>query len=346
MNRLDRALGILLFLRGNKEVSAQELARRFEVSSRTIYRDIETLSALGVPIYAERGRAGGFRLLEGYFLPPITFTQDEALALVVGLTLLRSLRSKPFAVAMDTAEKKLLAAVSDQLRGVLLEAQQRIGFEMPRADIFHPERLFPQDTSAARQPTDAPDGQVVQIFLQGIFNRRAVALHYRSPYRRKDEYPILDPLGVFWDREYWYLVGKETGETAAPRLWRADRVIEIRSHPLESQSLADFDVRAYLGRNWLGAAMRRWVQEAPVQIRLTQDQAARLQQDWYFRHAQFEQLPNGDILMSFGESNPNTVLELLRWLGPGAELMQPRQWRGLIQRQLQELLALYGEDGD
>lgn len=346
MHRLDRALGILLFLRGNREVSAQELARRFEVSSRTIYRDIETLSALGVPIYAERGRAGGFRLLEGYFLPPITFTQDEALALVVGLTLLRSLRSKPFAVAMDTAEKKLMAAVSDQLRGVLLEAQQRIGFEMPRTDIFHPERLFSQDTPAAQQPTEAADGQVVQIFLQGIFNRRVVALHYRSPYRRKDEYPILDPLGVFWDREYWYLVGKEPGQTTAPRLWRADRVIEIRPHTLESQSLADFDVHEYLGRNWLESAMQRWVQEAPVQIRLTQRQAERLRQDWYFRHAQFEPLADGAMLMSFGESNPDIVLELLRWLGPGAELIQPAQWRGVIRRQLRELLALYSDDID
>jgi predicted DNA-binding transcriptional regulator YafY len=343
MNRLDRALGILLFLRGKKEVSAQELARRFEVSSRTIYRDIETLSALGVPIYAERGRDGGFRLLEGYFLPPITFTQDEALGLVVGLTFLRSLRSKPFAAAMDTAEKKLLAAVSDQLRGVLLEAQQRIGFEMPRADIFHPERVFPHDIPGIQPPAEATDGQVVQHFLQGIFTRRAVALHYRSPYRGKDEYPILDPLGVFWDREYWYLVGKEAGKTTAPHIWRADRVLAIQPYSQESESLADFDVHAYLGRAWLGSAMQRWVQEAPVQIRLAQRQAARLQQDWYFRHAQFEPLADGKMLMSFGESNPDTVLELLRWLGPGAELVQPTQWRSLIKRHLQELLALYSD---
>ena len=116
MHRLDRALGILLALRGGKEVSAQQLAKQFEVSSRTIYRDMETLSALGVPIYAERGRAGGFRLLQGYFLPPIMFTRDEALGLVIGLTLLQAMRSRPFALALDSAEKKLLAAVSDPHR--------------------------------------------------------------------------------------------------------------------------------------------------------------------------------------------------------------------------------------
>ena len=68
MNRLDRALGILLVLRTGATVSAAELAQRFEVSPPTIYRDIEALGAIGVPVYAEMGRAGGFRLVEGYFL--------------------------------------------------------------------------------------------------------------------------------------------------------------------------------------------------------------------------------------------------------------------------------------
>lgn len=74
MNRLDRALGILLWLRCRKTVSAAELAKQFEVFQRTIYRDIETLSELGIPVYAEMGRAGGFRLLDGYFLPPVMFS--------------------------------------------------------------------------------------------------------------------------------------------------------------------------------------------------------------------------------------------------------------------------------
>lgn len=70
MQRFDRVLGILLFLRSKQSVSAAELARHFEVSVRTIYRDLETLSAVGVPLYAERGRQGGVRLLQGYFCHP------------------------------------------------------------------------------------------------------------------------------------------------------------------------------------------------------------------------------------------------------------------------------------
>ena len=81
--RFDRLFGILLLLRGGRAVPAGELARRFGVSRRTIYRDLEALSAAGVPVYAERGRGGGTRLLEGYFLPPLMFSRGEGIALLL-----------------------------------------------------------------------------------------------------------------------------------------------------------------------------------------------------------------------------------------------------------------------
>jgi len=118
MNRLDRALGILLLLRGGRAFSAAELSRRFEVSTRTIYRDVDMLCTLGVPIYAEMGRAGGFRLVEGYFLPPITFSVGEATSLLTGLALLGRLRVRPFSADLAAAGDKLLAEVAERLRGL------------------------------------------------------------------------------------------------------------------------------------------------------------------------------------------------------------------------------------
>src|SRR5579859_7809866 len=139
MQRFDRILGILLFLRTKPSISAAELARHFAASTRTIYRDLETLSALGVPLYAERGRQGGVRLLPGYFLPPLMFTQQEAIALLFGLTLQKSLRVIPFPAESSMAERKLLAALPDSLRSLLAKAEHLVGFEETPADIFHPE---------------------------------------------------------------------------------------------------------------------------------------------------------------------------------------------------------------
>src|SRR5687767_13961572 len=135
MNRFDRMLGLLLHLRGGQAVSAQALARHFEVSRRTIYRDVDALSALGMQVYARRGAEGGFQLLEGYFLPPLMFTQGEAVSLLLGLTLLHRLAARPLAREQDSAERKLLAAVPEPLRATLAKASQLVGFETGAGDI-------------------------------------------------------------------------------------------------------------------------------------------------------------------------------------------------------------------
>lgn len=108
MNRFERMFGILLHLRSGQPVTATDLAQRYGVSTRTIYRDVDTLSAMGVPVYAERGRSGGLRLLEGFYLPPLMFTEKEAISLLLGLQALRTLRVRPLLPEMGTAGEKLL----------------------------------------------------------------------------------------------------------------------------------------------------------------------------------------------------------------------------------------------
>jgi predicted DNA-binding transcriptional regulator YafY len=341
MNRLDRALGILLLLRGGKTYSAAELSRRFEVSARTIYRDVEMLCAVGVPIYAELGRTGGFRLVEGYFLPPVMFSVGEAISLLLGLTLLRRLRARPFAAELETGEQKLLAAVPEQLRDTLAHAQQIVGFERMPADIFHPERPDPAGPAA----DDTREGAAVGVFLQAILDRATVALDYRSPYSGRTVHIVVTPRGLLWDRDRWYLAGWQAGRGEDTRLWRADRVLAIAPHaPIGAPGPA-FDVGTLLGHHWLRAAMESWREHAPVTIRLTRQQAERLRQDWYYRHAHFEDLPGDQVLMTFGEGDRAVVLDLLRWLGPGAELIAPVAWRAALRAELAQMLETYAEEG-
>jgi predicted DNA-binding transcriptional regulator YafY len=340
MNRLDRALGILLLLRGGKTLSAAELSQRFEVSTRTIYRDVEMLAAVGVPIYAEMGRAGGFRLVEGYFLPPVMFSVGEAISLLLGLTLLRRLRARPFAAELETSEQKLLAAVPEQLRETLSHAQQIVGFERIPADIFHPERPDP----GAPATDDRREGAAVGVFLQAILDRTIVALDYRSPYSARTVHVVVTPCGLLWDRDRWYLAGRQANRGEETRLWRADRVLAITPQAPTGAPSPAFDVGTLLGHRWLRAAMEGWRATAPVTIRLTRQQAQRLQQDWYYRHAHFEELPEDQVLMTFGEGERAVVLELLRWLGPGAELVAPVEWRVALRTELAQMLDTYAED--
>jgi predicted DNA-binding transcriptional regulator YafY len=359
MNRFDRALAILLLLRSGKTLSAPELARRLEVSTRTIYRDIETLSTVGVPVYAEIGREGGFRLLEGYFLPPIAFSVGEATSLITGLAMLERLRARPFATELDSATQKLLVVMPDALHKVLSQSQRLIGFEAIPEDIFHPEKVQainpppggPQrhNEVAAIRTTYPAETEAITVFLKGIYERQAVELTYHSPYGKESEAAqLVAPCGIVWDRNRWYLVGRrlEDGpshQSKEPRLWRADRIVSITSTKKPVEGLEGFDIKQVLERQWLSQAMVQWAEMAPVIIRMTCAQAQRLKLDWYFAHARFEELSTraGEVLMTFGENNQSFVFELLRWLGPGAELIEPEGWRKAFSEDIRAMLRNY-----
>lgn len=338
MKRTDRMLGILLRLRGEQVITASELASHFEVSVRTIYRDVDALSELGVPIYAERGRTGGFKLLQGYFLPALAFTKEEAISLTLGVTMLRSLRTRPHASALDSAERKLLAAMPPGLSAILSAAEKFIGVESP------PNDAFAQEESKPVRDTELPDEgehRAIDTFLRGILDGTAVRLRYRSPYRSSSSELRAAPRGAFWDRQHWYLVGEVVGRDGATRLWRADRVEEICATREPVGVNLAFDVRNLLGRAWLRAAMSEWSRESPVRIRLTVAQADRLRGDWYYGQATFELLDDQTVIMTFGESQRDYVFALLRWLGPEAELLEPCEWRQQLRDELSVMAARY-----
>ncbi len=345
MNRLDRIMGILLLLRGGKAVSASDMARRFEVSTRTIYRDVEVLSVLGVPVEAEMGRTGGFVLREGYFLPPVTLGPEEAVSLLLGLILMRRLRVLPFPAEADFAERKLLAALPEDTRRLMERASRLIGFEPVPADLLHPERDDP--LARPRGEADEAEAKVVGRFLEALLSRSRVRLRYRSPYRGGDEPPReVEPRGIVWDRDRWYLVGDVEVRPGEPRMWRADRVEEIGPGPAMRPTAGGFDVESLLGRRWLAKAMERWRGEDPVaRVAMGRDQAERLRRDWYYGHALFEELPDGRVAMSYGEGDPEAAAALVRWLGPGAELLEPAEWRARLAAGLRSLLEAHEGPG-
>jgi predicted DNA-binding transcriptional regulator YafY len=274
------------------------------------------------------------------------FSRDEAIALLLGLIVVRSLRVVPFQEAVDSASHKLLAAVPEHLRQLLTHLDRIVGVERSYRDIFHVERGESAE-SDERQPEHVErESAIVTRFLHALLDQNAVRLSYHSPYRGSDT-TLATPSGLFWDRDRWYLAGQTSGASSAggsPRLWRADRVTEISAHSLQNASArtsADFDIGALLGHMWLKDAMHAWRAEAPVRLRVTREQARRLQQDWYYRFAQYEEGGENTILMTFGEGDRRLVFALLRWLGLGAELLSPVVWRESFASETRAMLAPY-----
>lgn len=340
MTRIERGFAILLILSDGRLVTAPELAERFEVSVRTIYRDMEMLSATGVPVYAERGVEGGFRLMEGFFLPPVSFARDEAVAVLMGLALARGLRVPPFSEKLESAEQKLVAVLPERMRALLTETRRLIGFEGRPLDAFHPEESPNGDPETAH----ATETRAVETFLKAVLDGTQVRFTYRSTYRRGNNEPPVEaePQGLLWDRDRWYLIGNKIGSTRSggQRFWRADRVVDMESTTLKTKPTPDFDVRRHLGRRWLADAMKAWAKSSPVRIRMTPAQAERLKLDWFFGFGLFEKTGD-EVVMTYGEVDAEKALELVRWLGPGCEVIDPPEWRDQMKAELKTMLAAY-----
>jgi predicted DNA-binding transcriptional regulator YafY len=193
------------------------------------------------------------------------------------------------------------------------------------------------DTQSARDRERA----AIDAFLRAILGHTEVSLDYWSPAHPEARTYIVEPVGMFADRNKWYLLGRLADDERDLRTWRADRVSAMRTFGGARRERPSFDVRGYLDRAWLGSAIAQWSRECPVRIVMTPQQAARLQLDWYYQHAVFTLEPDGRVTMTFGNSRQDIVVELLRWLGPGAELIEPAEWRDALAAELEQMLSVY-----
>ena len=186
MNRTDRLVAIVMHLQGRRLVRAEELAEHFEISVRTVYRDIAALSEAGVAIVGEAGV--GYSLVKGYHLPPVMFTTEEALALFVGGEMVNHFTDASVAAPMNMALAKIRS-------------------------VLPPDRQDDVDRLAAamavegnwRMPSTV-DQRVLLPIQRAIVSRRVLRMAYRARAREEDTVRHVEPLGVTFYGGAWYLV--------------------------------------------------------------------------------------------------------------------------------------------
>lgn len=187
MNRTDRLVAMVMFLQGRRVVRAADLAEHFEITERTVYRDISALSEAGVPIAGEAGV--GYSLMKGYQLPPVMFTAEEAASLFVGGELVKQFTDASLQAPMVSALEKLRAV-------------------LPRDRQDQVERLVRHTLVMGRgsqHPDPAAQPWLLQV-QQGVVQRRVLHLVHRAPDRDEDTMRDVEPLGVVFHSGAWYLV--------------------------------------------------------------------------------------------------------------------------------------------
>ncbi|MFC4943439.1 helix-turn-helix transcriptional regulator [Pseudonocardia sp. GCM10023141] len=209
--RADRLLSIVLLLQHRGRMSAATLARELEVSTRTVLRDIDSLSTAGVPVYAERGRHGGFALLDGFSTDLTGLTHDEALALLVAGSRTSS-AAAGMAPALASAMRKVVAALPQEQRAVATRDAGRV--------LVRNEGWMRRAAPAA--PPDAPE--LLAVVRRAVFAGRRLRIRYAAAGEPQPRWRTIDPVGLVQARGQWYLLATRDG---ADRTYRMSRMLAV-----------------------------------------------------------------------------------------------------------------------
>ena len=186
MNRVDRLMAYLVMFQSRGLLRAKDLAAHFEISERTVYRDIDALSQVGVPIYGVAGE--GYRLMEGYYLPPVTFSPAEARALALALSMFMG-----FSVDGETWNSAETAR--DKIRSILPNRQKREVEALQTVLDFY---AFPQ-------PQINFDDQQFLNFQQAIHDQQLLQLTYHSFGSNEQTQRVVEPISMVLLNRTWIL---------------------------------------------------------------------------------------------------------------------------------------------
>ena len=313
MNRMDRLLGIVLELQRRKHVRAEDLAAKYETSKRTIYRDMQALGETGVPIIAEAGK--GYSLVAGYFLPPLSFTSEEATMLALGSDLMAQHFDAQYRAAAESAAAKLETVLPTQQRAQVEHLRKSIVFIVP-------ETLASASVSA-----------LLPTLRRALLERRTIRFHYHTrstqdgePAKKTRE---ADPYGMYHHGDAWYLVAY-CHLRQAVRSFRLDRLSQLQLRERTFDVPADFkmeqeedDRRRTIVRVLFDEEVTPWVREARA----------------YAVEAIVEHT-NG-LLVTY---RVNEARDLLQWLlswGSHARVIEPASLREELAEEARKIFSLY-----
>ncbi len=313
MNRIDRLTAMLIHLQSKRVVKAEEMANRFEMSLRTVYRDVKALMEAGVPIGSEAGK--GYFIVDGYHLPPVMFTQDEAGAMLLAGKFVEKMSDKSVRKAFESAMFKIKSVMSDAGKDHLDHLQSHI-------EVFVSSR-------SGQNKGEFPDHFITEIQRAAV-QKKVLKLDYVSNHEELTVREV-EPIGLFYYSAAWHLIAWCRLRNGY-RDFRADRIKELVN-----------TTKNFEGRNLL--SLQEYFQsmfqtnQGLVRTVITFDKAALGGRSVYGSISQTD-LGN-KIRAEFMMDNPNHMARWLIMFGSAAEVEEPEALKIKIVELIDELQAHY-----
>lgn len=306
-----RVLTVLELLQSHGRMTGPELARRLEVNVRTVRDYIEMLGDLGIPVEAERGRNGAYQLRPGFKLPPLIFTEDEALALTLSLLMARenglAQTTPSFEGALAKIERVLPASTRERIQAV----GQTVVFENSSVHA-------------------APPLTAVMMLSAAVQSERSIRLRYHSARGEVTE-RVFDPYGVVSHEGFWYTIGY-CHLRQGQRLLRLDRILQVEKTDETFLRPANFEALAAVQRA-LASVPRAW--QVEVWLEATLEEA---RHKTSLSKGHFEEQNNGVLIRSEVE-DLSWMARLLAGLGIPFVIHHPPELRTVFRQYALEMMS-------
>ena len=311
MNRIDRLTAILIQLQSKRVVKAEEIADRFGMSLRTVYRDVRALMEAGVPIGSEAGK--GYFIVDGYHLPPVMFSQDEASAILLAGKLVEKMTDESVRTAFQSALMKIKSVLSDGEKDHLesLESYVEV-YRMPRMQ------------------TEFPDHFLTDI-QKAMVGRKVLKLEYHSTREEETEREV-EPIGMFFYSGAWHLIAWCRMRNDY-RDFRADRIKSM------GETGAVFDRRTLISlQEYIHNYMKS--HEGLRKVIIVFNKSLFQHRSYIYGFVSEEDL--GDkVRLTFLADNLDWLARWLLAYGPGVEIEQPEELKTTVVNLVEELQSHY-----
>lgn len=307
MNRVDRLLALILYLQSRRYCTAEMMAEHFGLSIRTIYRDLAALAEAGVPVLAETGL--GYRLMKGYMLPPVNFSEQEAMALSTGLMLAQRMTSQSYLQLMQSALDKVKSVLPP-------DAKHRL------------EHL----ARAMATPANTPPMQAdLSLLQQAIARQQLVQFNYQKADLTVTSRQA-EPAGLLYYLGRWHFIGW-CRLRSAYRDFRTDRISQLTVLTETVTSRGDFNAQSFIRQNMPQASLR-------ARVRFTAVAADRAKREWW--QGISHELPTAEgIVLTLNSSDWRSLASWLLSLGTSAQIIEPAELISEIRQQSAAILAQY-----
>ncbi|HTG67642.1 MAG TPA: YafY family protein [Candidatus Udaeobacter sp.] len=315
MNKTDRLLAIVLELQRKEVLRAEDLAATFETSVRTIYRDIQALSEAGVPVVGSTGR--GYSLMEGYFLPPISFTVEEAVTLLIGMDFIEQRFDTNYGIKAQASRRKIEAILPEDVRSEACRVRKTM-------------RLL----NSGKDATYGQEKEYIETIRHAILEERKIRFRYSKSVPEVDgnrqSVRVAAPYGLVLVQGTWMLIA-HCDLRQEIRHFRLSRMSELNVLKYRFNVPSDFNLYDYKPKD---------DRNIRVCILVNRDIADKVKESNNYYMEAAEDHPEG-LLVKFRVRQPEDLLYWVLGWGADVAVLEPESFRNRVRDEAEKMLKRY-----